>query len=138
MTEYLGSSAIISWTSTAGTVQLAADFRTFAYTPTMDKIDCTSGSDTMKAYLTGQKDFTVTYTGVAQNGSAGSAIVTALARNVIGTMTFSPEGTASNAPKYTFPCVSSHDPVISWTYNGLTETSIELWGNGAYSGTSVW
>lgn len=138
MTEYLGSAAVITWASTAGTVSLEADYRTFSYTPTVEKIDATAGSDAMKVYLSGIKDMTISYQGVAQNGTAGSAVLTGLARNVKGTLTFSPEGTASNAPKYTFPCVTSKDPQTSWSYNTVSEVNIEWFGNGAYSGTSVW
>ena len=86
MAEYIGSSAVIHWLYGAGTTVLSADFRTFSFSPTTDKIDATAGSDANKVYLTGMTDYTCKYTGVAQTG--GTALRAALAMGNSGTLKF--------------------------------------------------
>lgn len=131
MAELLGKDAVVTWVISTGTTLLQADYRTFGYQPAQDKFEISCGTETAKSYLTGQKDFTAHYGGLAQAG--GTALVAALQMGQAGTLTVQPEGTATGKQKYTFPCFCANDPVTQWAYNQLVEVSIDWQGNGPYT-----
>ena len=97
-----GPTAILTWTTSAGTFNLAGDYRTFAWNPSIDYVEVSAGSDTQKGRITTLKDATASVTLVAQTG--GTLIVAALQPGVSGTLIFGPEGTATGKRKITFPC----------------------------------
>lgn len=135
MAEYLGSAAVIQWiypVGTAdGTIALSADYRTFSFNPTAEKVDASAGSDANRVYLVGVTDYTVSYQGVAQSG--GTALRAALQAGISGTLVFYPEGTAAGKPVYTFPCTTTTDSQTSWGYNSVAEVNIEWMAKGAYT-----
>ena len=133
MAEYAGSAMVLRWVTTAGTTLLNTDFRTFTWTPTLNWIDATAGADTyevlLPSYGVGAE---IPITMVAQ--SAGSALVTALARQTAGSLVYYPGGTAAGQVYYTIPATSA-GPQWSSPFNDVTtitasfrQTSVETVG----------
>jgi hypothetical protein len=131
MTSYIGSSWAGSFVTSAGTVQLGGDYRTFDYNPTIDLLDETAGADTAKQKVPYMKDSTAKFSGLLQAGtSAGGTSMAALCvEGASGTLFWCPEGTAAGKPKYTQPaiCLGSQ---FKYAYNNFTEISIAWEGNG--------
>lgn len=102
MTEFLaGPTMVLNWIYSGGTISLAGDYRTCTWSPSVDYVEASAGSDTQKARLTALKDATAAVTLVAQTG--GTAVVAALQAGTPGTLIIQPEGTATNKRKITFP-----------------------------------
>jgi hypothetical protein len=97
-----GPSMVLTWVYSGGTVNLAGDYRTCDWNPSITYEDVTAGSDTQIGRLTTLKDATCSVTVLEQTG--GSALIAALQPGQAGTLTIQPEGTASNKRKITFPC----------------------------------
>ena len=124
---------VLRWVTTAGTTLLNTDFRTFAWTPTLNWIDATAGADAyevlLPSYGVGAE---IPITMVAQ--STGSALVTALARQTAGSLVYYPGGTAAGQVYYTIPATSA-GPQWSSPFNDVTtitasfrQTSVETVG----------
>ena len=100
-----GPSMVLTWTAvvgtTLGTINLAGDFRTCTFTPSIAYVDASAGADTWTSRMTGIKDATMSIELVAQAG--GTAIYQALQPGQMGTLVVQPEGTASGKRKITFP-----------------------------------
>jgi hypothetical protein len=138
MAEILGNNAVVTWTyGTQGTVALTADYRTFSYSPSIDKFDVSCGSENAKSYITGQKDFTAQYAGLYQSSGTPTAgtqsYTTAFALGQTGTVVVQSEGTATGKPKWTFPVFCTDDPVTSLAYGDLIQVAIAWQGNGTYT-----
>jgi hypothetical protein len=138
MAEILGNNAVVTWTyGSAGTVALSADYRSFGYSPSIDKFDVSAGSEAAKSYITGQKDFTAQYSGLYQaNGTATAgtqSYSSAFAMGQIGTVVVQSEGTAVGKPKWTFPVFCTSDPVTDVAYGDLMMVKIAWQGNGTYT-----
>jgi len=102
MAEFLaGPTMILTWTTSAGTYNLAGDYRTFTWSPSIDYVEVSAGSDTQKGRLTALKDATANVTLVAQ--TAGTALVAGLVPGQAGTLICGPEGTAVGKRKITLP-----------------------------------
>ena len=140
MAEFYGSALVVQWVGTGGTIDISADFRNVTYSPTIQMDDKSTGSESVKTYLTGQKDFTVTYKGLYQTGTAGigSATEDALAAGQVGTVYCYPLGSAATPNrKYTWPVISQGIQQ-QWIYNALTELNCSFQGNGTPTlGTGV-
>jgi len=140
MAEFYGSALIVQWVGTGGTIDLSADFRTVTFSPSVQMDDNSTGSATVKTYSTGQKDFTVSYKGLYQTGTAGvgSATEDALAPGQVGTIYCYPLGSAATPNrKYTFPVISQGIQQ-NFVYNALTELNCSFQGNGVITyGTGV-
>lgn len=134
MTELLGKDAVLSWVYSGGTISLTADYRTFSWTPSQDKFEVTCSSELNKTYITGVKDFTAQYQGLAQAG--GTALEDAFSLGTAGTLTVQPEGTATGKRKFTFPMFVTNEPIPSYAYNALIEVNIAWQGNGAWTKTT--
>lgn len=134
MPSYAGSSLYLEWIHSGGTTLLNTDYRTFTYTPTIDFYDGTAGADTARERISGLKDGSMSFAGVQQ--AAGTAIITALAEGVSGTLRWSPEGTATGKGKYTAPAISLG---VKWNipYNDIVEISADWQQNGART-DSAW
>ena len=138
MAEVLGNNAVVTWTyGSQGTVVLSADYRSFGYSPSIDKFDGSCGTEPAKSYITGQKDFTAQYAGLYQSSGTASAgtvsYSTAFALGQVGTVVVQTEGTATGKPKWTFPVFCSSDPVTNVAYNDLMQVQIAWQGNGTYT-----
>ena len=130
MAGYVGNIAICTWTTSTGTGTLSADFRTFNYSPSVDLVEETAGADANKLYLAAQKDGKFSWAGVQQAVTAGTALLALMNEGQIGTLFYSPEGTAATKPKYTIPAIS-----MGWKqnepYNNVVEITCEWQQNGA-------
>ena len=135
MTEFICNGAIMSWAYSGGTVTLSGDWRSFNFNPSQDKFDSTAGTHTSKSYIKGLKDFTCDLSGMAQGGTAGTAVLAAFAIGTDGTLTAQPQGTVTGGQKLVLPCFTTSDPVTKFQYAGLTEVSISWQGNGDYQNT---
>lgn len=140
MAEFYGSSLIVQWVGTGGTLDISADQRAVTFSPSISMDDNTTGNAGAKTYLTRQTDFTVSYKGLYQTGTAGigSATEDALGPGQVGTIYCYPLGSAATPNrKYTWPVVSQGIQQ-SWAYTGLTELNCSFQGNGAWVfGTGV-
>ena len=94
MAEQTGSTLYLTF----GTTVLSTDYRTFNETEEMGLVKASAGSDTFESYITTLKDGTAKAQLVYQ--SLGSAIWSAVAPGVSGTLTWAPEGTATGKPKH--------------------------------------
>lgn len=99
-----GPTMVLTWIISNGTFSLNSDYRTLEWNPTVTYEDVTAGSDTHVGRQTTLKDATCSCTLVQQTG--GTAIIAALQPGQAGTLTISPEGTASGKRKITFPAFS--------------------------------
>ena len=129
MAEFIaGPTAILTWTTSAGTFNLAADYRTFSWNPSIDYVETSAGSDTQKGRLTALKDATANVTLVGQ--TSGTAIVAALQPGQAGTLIFGPEGTATNKRKITFPAYAD-GAVTDAPYADIVTLTCGFTGGGA-------
>ena len=102
MAEFLaGPTMVLQWITAAGTTSLAGDYRTCTWSPKVNYIEASAGSDTQVGRLTALKDATAAVTLVAQTG--GTALASALTPGQAGTLIIGPEGTATGKRKITFP-----------------------------------
>ena len=131
MTEYYGNGCVFQFVGTAGTLDMSADLRSVTFSPTGQMDDVTTGSEAYKHYLTTLKDFTVSYKGLAQAGTAaaGSAVEDYLAWGQVGTIYCYPQGTGTSYRKYTWPVISQ-GVQQNFQYNALTEVNVSFQGNG--------
>jgi hypothetical protein len=80
-------------------VDLSGDFRALDTGESSGLYDTTAGADSDESHVEGVKSATMELV-VLSNGTAGSAIRSALAVGNYGTIYWGPEGTAGNMPKY--------------------------------------
>lgn len=128
MPEYLGSANVVIFNGTAGSINLHPDIRSLAITPTITKVDSTAGQDTSKQYLPSFTEWTVTVTGVLQNGTAGLAQGTILLPGVIGTLSAYPAGSSQGAGtnlKYQMVAMCG-GAVVTSPYSDVTTFSVEF------------
>ena len=59
-----GKAAYISWASSAGTIDLATDYRSVSIKENIDTAETTAGADTHKTYLPTIKSATIDYSGL--------------------------------------------------------------------------
>lgn len=131
MAEFIaGSTMVLNWIYSGGTISLAGDYRTVSWNPSVSFVDSSAGSDTHVARLTALKDATAAITLVAQ--TVGTQINAALAPGVGGTLIIQPEGTATNKRKITFPCYSD-GAAYEFPYNEIVAISCGFTGNGTHT-----
>lgn len=131
MPEFIaGSTMVLTWTYSGGTIALAGDYRTVTWSPSIAYVDSSAGSDTHVQRLTALKDSTASVTLVAQTG--GTAIQNALQPGVGGTLVIQPEGTATNKRKITFPCYCD-GASVDFPYAEIVAISCGFTGNGAFT-----
>ncbi len=132
MTEFFGKDLVFQWVGTAGTLDISEYQRGAAFSPS-GKIDVnTTGAAGYETRQVGVKDFTASYKGLWQSGTAGTAATTmenTLRFGEIGTVYLGPEGTATGNRKYTLTVISQ-GPQVSLQYDALTEVNIAFVGNG--------
>ena len=128
MPAITGQNAAISWVYSGGTIALDTDYRSIQYTPSIEMFDQSAGADANKTYITGQKDGSVSYSGIFQSG--GTAITAALTEGTGGTLIWGEEGTAVGKPKHTMPAISQ-GASANIQYNALIEISCTFQQNGA-------
>lgn len=130
MAEFTGTSLVVSWIWSGGTVSLSGDYRTVSWTPTVGYADISAGSDTHITRLPTLKDSTAAVTLV--DSSPGTATYASLQPGVQGTLIIGPEGTATGKRKITMPAFcDGGNP--SYTYNDTTTISVNFTGNGTFT-----
>lgn len=127
--EYSGSAAALSWTPGSGTAitNLAPDFRKVTITPSVAFLKTTAGSDAREGRIAGVKDGKASFQIVAQAG--GTALLSALAEGVQGTLIYGSEGTATNKPKTTLSGLSG-GLVKSASFDDIVIYDVEIMGDG--------
>lgn len=130
-TEYVaGSTMVLQWIYSGGTISFAGEQRSVAWTPSVETIDTTAGSDTVRTYISSFKSATASLALVDQTNAAGTA--SALDAGVRGTLVIGPEGTATGKRKITFPCMSQ-GAKYTWPYDGIAEISCDFVATSAYT-----
>jgi hypothetical protein len=132
MTEFYGTGLCINFNGTGGSIDLTADQRSVTFSPTIQMDDKSTGAEGAKSYLTRQTDFTVSYKGLYQSGTAaiGASVEDKLGVGVYGTLTIYPLGsTVAGNRIYTMPVISQ-GVQQSWGYTSLTELNVSFQGNG--------
>ena len=132
MAEFFGSGLVVQWIGTAGTLDCSEWARGASFTPSGNIQVNTTGAATYETRQVGVLDFTASFKGLWQAGTAGTA--TTAVRNTlrfgeIGTLILAPEGTATGLDKYTLPVISQGCPVNT-QYDALTEFNVSFVGNG--------
>jgi hypothetical protein len=131
MAAFSGSALYLQWIGTGGTTLLHGDFRQFDWTPSLNLIESSAGADTFQEFLPGiGQSGAISLSMVMQTG--GTALITALASGAVGTLVFSPEGTASNKPKMTIPAFSK-GPAYSQPYSDVVEFKVEFQQSAAHT-----
>jgi hypothetical protein len=103
-----------------------------SFNPSGNIVVNTTGAAGYETRQVGVKDFTASFKGLWQSGTAGTAATTmenTLRFGESGTVLLSPEGTAAGMRKYTLPCISQ-GPQVNSQYDALTEVNISFVGNG--------
>ena len=130
-TEYVGGTAmVLQWIYSGGTLSLAADTRNVSWKPSIETIDTTAGSDTVRTYINSFKSATASIAMVDQTNAAGTA--SALDAGVRGTLIIGPEGTATGKRKITFPSMSG-GANYAYPYDGIVEITCDFVATGAYT-----
>jgi hypothetical protein len=130
MAEYTGSSMVLSWIYSGGTVALNGDYRTASWQPAADMVDTTAGSDANHTFISTLTNASANITLLAQTD--GTAIRTALAAGTSGTLIIGPEGTASGKRKITMPAISG-GAQYDFTYNDVVTITCSFQCTGAYT-----
>jgi len=132
MAEFYGKDLQFTWNSAAGSIDASEYQRGASFSPA-GKIDVnTTGAATYEGRQVGVKDTTVTYQGLWQGGTTGTAATTL--ENLwqfgeSGTIYLAPEGTAVGARLYTIPVISQ-GVQVNLQYDSLTEVNCSFVGNG--------
>ena len=132
MATYMGSALHISWIQAAATTTLTGDHKSFTYTPSQDYIDASAGADANKTYLPGIKDGNATFNANFQGGtnSGGTTTFATLEEGSLGTVKWSPEGTATTMAYYQIPAYAQ-GAQLSYPYAGIVEVTVNFQQNGA-------
>lgn len=102
--EFAGSALYAHWIWSGGTIVLSTENRNFSFNETLETIDATAGSDATRRKIASFKNATASMTYTAQND--GTALLTALAAGVVGTLIFGEAGSVAGKPKTTMPAIS--------------------------------
>ena len=132
MSEFAGSSLVVSFIQAAATTILTGAHKSLTYTPSINFYDATAGADTHKQYIAGVKDGTMTFNANLIGGtlSGGTVTYAVVAEGVSGTLQWQPEGTAATKPKYTAPVISQ-GAQFSYPYDNVVEVTVNFQQNGA-------
>ena len=136
MPAFYGNALVIQFTGPGGTWDVSAYQRQVNFSPSIQLDDKSVGADTAKSYNTRQTDFTLSYKGLWQSGTAavGASLEDAWAPGSVGTFTCWPQGSVAGSAyrKYTWPVISQ-GMQPSWSYGALTEINCNFQGNGAWT-----
>ena len=120
MAGFVGSALSLSWRMGGGTIDLAVDFRTWNYSPSVTILEETAGAATNREKLVSFKDGAAQAGGVLQAGSMAQ-YGTALTEGNRGTLVWCPEGTANGKYHGTAEFISmglqvnpTYDQVVEW------------------------
>lgn len=127
-----GKDAVINWIWTGGTVSLNGDYRSVSTSETVDLADTTAGNDAYRTYIATIKSASVDYSGLFVSGTAGTAVIGALAAGNEGTLVVYPEGTASGNLSRSYPSIVT-GPKLNVPYADVVEISCSFTANGAWS-----
>ena len=131
MAEFFGRDLEVTFAGTGGSINLTEYQRGATFTPSGNVAVNTTGAAGYETRQVGVKDFTASYKGLMQSGTAGGVEVLC-AFGELGTLTLSPEGTATGMRKYILPVISQ-GCALNLQYDALTELNISFVGNGTAS-----
>lgn len=115
MTKYSGAALRILF----GTTDISATARTFDTTHNMETADATAGSDTYRNFVTTVKTLECTSEILGLTfATGGSAQTVALQPGTLGTLIWSPEGSATGSPKWGAYMLLS-EASISYPFDGV-------------------
>jgi len=127
--EYTGKDLYVKF----GTQALTTDYRSWTEEETIDTVDKTAGADTVKTYLTTQKDGTASIDVLDSTG--GTAMWAAVAVGTEGTLEWAPEGTASTKPRhYVNAIVTSRSKPVA--YADVVAFTVNFQFSGAVTDTT--
>lgn len=110
MAEYAGSAMALSFINSAitaaGTLIMGPESRQFTLGANQSVIETTAGSDAVQQNIPSFVTYSPSWSGVAQDGTAGTVYAQSLKAGNSGTLIYGPSGTISGAIKYTIPCFS--------------------------------
>ena len=125
-----GKSAYISWASSAGTIDLAGDYRSVSIKENVDTAETTAGADTHKTYLPTIKSATIDYSGLFPAG--GTALYAALTAGIQGTLTVAPEGATTGKVSHDYPAICM-GATYDAPYADVVTVNCTFQSNGAWS-----
>ena len=136
MSNVLGSAAYLQWIHPAGTAVMSTDHRSMSYTPGVDLIETTAGSDANKVYEPGTKSGSFSVDTLLQTVSA--TLETATVEGTKGTIIYHPNGTAtgSNNTIKTFAAICM-GAVLTSPYADVTAFNCSWTQNGARTDGTV-
>jgi hypothetical protein len=102
--QFAGSALYAHWIWSGGTLVLSTQNRNFTFNENLETIDATAGSDTTRVKIASFKNCTASMSYVSQND--GTALLTALAAGVVGTLIFGEAGSVAGKPKTTMPALA--------------------------------
>jgi hypothetical protein len=138
MSGFAGSAIIVAWIQSAATTVLTGYHKSVSYTPSINFIDQTAGSEGQKTYIANVKDGTWTFNSNMQagTGAGGTLAYATLTEGNAGTLNIYPEGTALGKSKISIPSLSQ-GAAFSWPYQDVIEVTVNGQQNGArVEGTS--
>jgi len=125
MARYTGKNLVVSWVYSRGTVSLNGDFRSFKTNESVDTADKSAGADTHRSFVPTLRDTTASLEFLDTTGSSGTAQWAATEPGTEGTVVWSPQGTASGAPKYSAAAfIESRDR--SMPYDDVVSVTVEF------------
>jgi hypothetical protein len=127
MAHYAGKSLYVDF----GATDVSGDFRSMDVSESINIIDTTAGADTDESHVTGVRSATIDLT-ILCNGTAGSAVRSALAVGTNAALRWGPNGTASGNPKY--ECTATVESMdYSYPYDGEVEFTVSLVKDGTWT-----
>src|SRR5690349_20617006 len=130
-TEYIaGPTMVVQFMNASGTIDISGDERSVSWSPSVEFVDATAGSDTTRKRLKTFKDANASVAWVDQTNAQGT--VPFLDAGVAGTLIIGPEGTVAGKRKITFPCFSQ-GAKYTWPFDNVAEVSCDFIANGAYT-----
>jgi len=127
-----GKNAVISWVWTGGTASLNGDYRSISISESVNLADTTAGNDTHSTSIPTIKSASISFSGLYPKGTAGTAIIGALAAGNGGTLLVYPEGTATGNLARTYPAIVT-GPSLDTPYSDVVAISCTFVSNGAWS-----
>lgn len=126
MAKGTGKDAYIKFGSTV----ISTNYRTLNPTRTANLVETQAGNDANKTFAVSLKEGSATVELVDPGGTAGAALVGALAIGTEGTLEWGPEGTAAGKPKHTVNAIVSNFNE-TYPYADLRVFNVTFTFNGA-------
>jgi hypothetical protein len=137
--EYKGGSCITQWVWSGGTLNMSGDTRSLSIESSLAVLDATEAQHSQRGYLAGQTEWTINWSGVAQNNAsnpAGTLYAQALAMGQPGKLLISPFGTALGMAFYSGDGFSA-GVTMTEPYADVVSVSASWYITSATSGSGI-